>query len=757
MNYLSKSDFIIASDCDRKMYYKKNGYTNHTYEDEFMSLLAEGGLLVAYVAKMLFEGGQEVDYKSNEANITMTTKLLGDNDNITLFDASVRHKKLLSKLDILVKHKNELTLFDVHSSSMDGPNDVFLNNNGTLKADKKRLLEDTAFQVYILKNKYPDMKITPMLMCLDKTKKSRYPNLLNNFRFEKTQVNEDGEIKPIIEFTGLKKQIVLDNDLFVKIDVTEYVDMMLPEVELKIDNLSQFITAKEIKYPKVPLSKTCKDCQFKEGKAECWKDMPKHDNDIFELYYNTTQKIDGDNVLDDLINEKKTSLFDWPLEEIKNGKITERQKIQIDNTKDNKEWFDKEKMLNEISHFKYPLHFIDFETTRPAIPHNKDDRPYEQLAFQWSCHTLQAPGAELIHKEWISFEKGFPNFKFAESLMKHLKTSGTVFMWHTHERTVLKDVLSQMEDRKYENPKLTDWLENITMPEATGRLKDMNRMAKDYYFHPEMKGKTSIKKVLPAIWNNSNFIKEDYNFRQFFDADDLKYDDPYKILENNPYLKCKQLDKINVGTDAIVAYQQMMRDLYMGDHDNAKDIKKMLIEYCKLDTFAMYIIWIHWINNLITDKTELTNDIIKIIKDTDTKSLTSKRVIVREKDIFKGFMLGGFRGLKNAELREVKLFESIDNPDYILFEIYHTNSSNSRISRGIKLEHIPTELLYKVHSILSSDKCDSLNHEYLELDEERKDLQVLALQKKSLTTKQSDRLRELNDMTQKIIDDFDKI
>jgi hypothetical protein len=753
MKYLTKSDFLIAADCDRKMYYKKNNYTNHVYEDEFMSLLAEGGLLVEYVAKMLFEGGQDIDYKSNEANITMTNKLIDEHENITLFDPAFRHGKLLSKMDIVVKDGNELTLYDVHSSSFDGPDELLFNKNGTLKADKKKLIEDTAFQVLILKKKYPNMRIIPMLMVLDKTKKNRYPNLLNNFKFEKTQRLDEGEIKPIIEFTGLKKQIVVDNDLFVRVDVTEAVNKIMPEVQLRVERLVQFIKGDKVEKPMVALSKVCKNCEFKEGKEECWKHMPNHDNDIFELYHNTTQKIDGENVLDGLITERKVSLFDWPIDELKVGKITGRQKIQIENTKAGTEWIDKD-MLNQIEGFKYPLHFIDFETTRPAIPHNKDDRPYEQLAFQWSCHTLPAPGAELVHKEWISFEKGFPNFNFAESLMKHLKNSGTVFMWHHHEKTVLKDIKNQIIEREYENERLFNWLEKMT---TSGRMVDMNVMAKDFYFHPDMKGQTSIKKVLPAVWNNSPYIADDYNVQQFFKPEQLQLEDPYKMLEDNPELRCEQFDKINIGTDAIVAYQQMMRDLYMGDHVNAKNIKKMLIEYCKLDTFAMYIIWVHWINSLIDNRQELIDDIVKVVRNNGNESITNNTYLVREKDLFNGFKIGGFRGLRNAELRMIHIPETVDDLDRLSFEIFNDNSSNSRTSKLFMIERIPNDLLKKVHTIVTSDKCDSLNAEFQHLWSERKDLQTQALTEKTLTSKQSDRLRYLNDTIQQIVDNHDKV
>jgi hypothetical protein len=90
--------------------------------------------------------------------------------------------------------------------------------------------------------------------------------------------------------------------------------------------------------------------------------------------------------------------------------------------------------------------------------------------------------------------------------MKQIGVSGTPLMWATHENTVLRTILYQMEIFGYTNNSLSDWLIGITSDKSVkreGRLVDMNDLTKKYYFHPFMKGRTSIKKVLPAIWNNN--------------------------------------------------------------------------------------------------------------------------------------------------------------------------------------------------------------------------------------------------------------
>ena len=51
-------------------------------------------------------------------------------------------------------------------------------------------------------------------------------------------------------------------------------------------------------------------------------------------------------------------------------------------------------LKGKLKRWEYPLHFIDFETTISALPFHKGMRPYEAVAFQWSCHTIKKPGSE---------------------------------------------------------------------------------------------------------------------------------------------------------------------------------------------------------------------------------------------------------------------------------------------------------------------------------------------------------------------------
>ena len=88
------------------------------------------------------------------------------------------------------------------------------------------------------------------------------------------------------------------------------------------------------------------------------------------------------------------------LELNKNGKADFYLDIDNLSTVMNNEW-------------KYPLHFIDFETSQAALPYTKGRKPYEQVAFQFSHHIVHEDGRIAHQSEYIHHKAGvFPNFEF---------------------------------------------------------------------------------------------------------------------------------------------------------------------------------------------------------------------------------------------------------------------------------------------------------------------------------------------------------
>lgn len=617
---LSKSDFKIASSCKKKLVYKKSGYPTTNDANEYMEMLAQGGYVIGKMATIYYPEGIEVS-NGHEDALKETQNYL-KRDEVTLFEPVFEYQQKIIRVDILQKLGKSLRLIEVKAKSIDT----------SLESPLKGLddyIEDVAFQYMVLKEIYPDFKIEAYLFMPDKSRRTLIDGLAGWFSIldETTDVvDEDisqAESKPLFKKPKVifkyedhpNREIYIDqlknNGIMSLFDITDSITSSVEKVKKRADSyiniLNDGITDDDYK-----IDKKCKNCEFKltEGNSgfdECWKNIPQADPHIFDLYYGgAIGHHTSGYYLDELIQQGRTSLYDINLERLKKGDGTfgtraQRQLIQLENTQSNTEWFSPD-FDDILSEFEYPLHFIDFETYTGAIPFHKGMRPYELIAFQWSCHTILEKGATPVHNEWIHTgdafpdPEKFPNFEFAHSLMELIKDNGTPFMWATHENTVLRTILNQMEVYGVNDERLKKWLISMTKDEGReGRWVDMNQLTLENYFHPLMKGKTSIKKVLPAIWSSNIELHDVSHFKEYSpEAFEDGIIDPYDTLTRNlKFVEESEHDDVKGGTDAMRAYQRIRFDESISSKYK-EELRKKLLSYCELDTMAMVIIAYHW-------------------------------------------------------------------------------------------------------------------------------------------------------------------
>ncbi len=611
---LSKSDFKVALSCAKKLVYRKMGYPNNLNENEFMATLAEGGHKVGALANLIYPG---VEITGNTSEALEQTASLLQRENITLHEAAIQSGQKLVRIDILIKNGNHFELIEVKSKSFNGNDD-----QASEKKDLEPYIEDAVFQRLVLQEVYPNTTIDTFLLMPDKSKGTAIEALASWFKvipqiqngtlkFTKPEVVFKFEGSPQYEE---KRQMLLDDQLLklmpLNDKVLEFEARIAEYADVFLDILNNDLECPQELYT---INKDCKSCEFRgneqdhrDGFNECWGARATPDPHVFDLYYGGTVGGTKSPLINELIVVGKTGLFDFQEEDFvkkdgTTGSRGTRQLIQYQNTRDDKEWFS-DSLRGELEKCEYPLHFIDFETYAGAIPMHKGLRPYEMLSFQWSCHTVNHPGAKPIHKEWINTENSFPGFRFAKSLMEAIGGEGTPLMWATHENTALCGVLKQMAAMDYRNPELKNWLLRITKDKATdrpGRLLDMNAFTLRHYFHPSMKGKTSIKKTLPAVWNHHPYLHQIEWFKKYFQvSEDGHVIDPYEALKNifaanteEHILAGMELEEVvNEGSAAMKAYQDML----YGDAETREKLKRQLLSYCELDTMAMVMIWTHW-------------------------------------------------------------------------------------------------------------------------------------------------------------------
>lgn len=624
---LSKSDFKIASTCSKKLVYKKASFETMNDANEYMEMLAQGGHIVAKYAQLTFPDAVEVKGESLDVVIAETKKLIQENENITLLEATFSSNGKIVRTDILQKKKNVLNIIEVKSKSHDSDDDAY-----NAKRKLAEYIEDVAYQTLVLKETYPNFEIHSFLLLPDKAKRTTIEGLAGWFKVN-TMVEEKFEMeelpaqnvirfkKPLVEFKyendpDRKKYIELlqADNLLTLVPLDEEVKALMQVIQNRT-TLFLDILQNGIKPEHFNLNKNCKGCEFnlgkeetKNGYRECWQELTDTDPHIFDLYFGgAIGHYKSGWYLDELIGKKKVSFWDLDPERFKDskgklGSRGQRQLLQFENTKAKSEWISPD-LASALQELKYPLHFIDFETYLGAVPHHRGMRPYELVAFQWSCHTIANPDSDPIHTEYLNSDYDFPNFRFAESLMKQISTTGTPLMWTPFENTILRNILEQMEIYGYRNDSLKDWLTNITTDSKQGRegrFVDLNDFTLQYYFHPDMKGKTSIKKVLPAIWNNNPYLHSIPWFKKYV-SNSASSLNPYDTLA--PVIgELENEEVVKDGTGAMRAYQDLMFGADAENKERRENLKQLLLQYCELDTMAMVIIWRYWMDKCKLNK-----------------------------------------------------------------------------------------------------------------------------------------------------------
>lgn len=146
-----------------------------------------------------------------------------------------------------------------------------------------------------------------------------------------------------------------------------------------------------------------------------------------------------------------------------------------------------------IANLPHPRYYFDFETINFAVPIWAGTRPYVQHAFQWSCHIQNADG-ELSHADFLDISGDNPGRICAERLLEALGESGPVLVYFApFEKTRLRELAELCPDLAGSLNAVID------------RLFDLHVVMKDHYYHPDLKGSWSIKRVLPTIAPDLNY------------------------------------------------------------------------------------------------------------------------------------------------------------------------------------------------------------------------------------------------------------
>lgn len=236
-------------------------------------------------------------------------------------------------------------------------------------------------------------------------------------------------------------------------------------------------------------------------------------------------------------------------EQLQYEELNETYLEQIDFEINNREpKIERERIKELMDSLKYPLYFIDFETFQLAIPEYDGTKPYQQLPFQYSLHIVKKEGAQLKHKEFLAQidDKDFLRH-FTESMIKDMPENGSVIVYNkSFEHSRIKELAKLYPD-----------LENELIRINSNMVDFLPPFKKRQFYMREMQGSASIKAVLPALY------------------------------PNDPELDYHNLPLVHNGEEA--------SDVFLSLKEKSKEeqeiLRKGLLAYCKLDTYAMVKVW----------------------------------------------------------------------------------------------------------------------------------------------------------------------
>lgn len=350
---------------------------------------------------------------------------------------------------------------------------------------------------------------------------------------------------------------IYKDDLIVFIDVTKITSNMMETLERDMQTVISrldVMNANPVSLGKHCQRKDMRKCMFI---PICYQDVPEK-NSIF-TYMDGHHGFKDENgikhELFDLVNEGYLKATDIPYEWLNR----EKNQIQRKVMETGEPYYQINKIKSGIEALKYPIYHLDFETFPCPLPRFLGEKPYSQSLFQYSIHIEHAPGVCDKEKDNFSYI-ATKHIDLRKDLVRHMidvikPDGGSIMVYNkSFEQTRLKEmaelypeyrlVLLDMVDRLFDLMHIIKG--NTKLYEALGY--DKSEAEGINYYHNDLNGSYSIKKVLPIFSNLT-----------------------YKGM------------RIANGTQALVAYARFP----LMDQKTFKETYTDLLEYCKQDTWAM--------------------------------------------------------------------------------------------------------------------------------------------------------------------------
>lgn len=492
---ITKSLYIRGLQCKKSLWLKlyKNNLLKQS-DDNSLAIFSTGNE-VGSLACYLFPNGKKISYENTtrDERIALTQKWI-DKGVKTIYEATFEFDGVLVMVDIL--HKDT-----------DGNYEIYEVKSSTWSAKKPKVkdvyIQDASIQYYVLNG--CGLNISKTLITLLNT---------DYVRGDKLDIKQ----------------------LFTHQDVTTEVNNLQDRISIRLGSFQRILDNAELE-PDIDIGWHCKNPYECDAFDYCWKEQRQiPDYSVFNIFPLTKKSKSLELYQQGVVN----------VEDIPNDMdLSERQQFAVDSAKHSKEGkveIDRDGIQSFLDSLTYPLYYFDFETFQQPIPKFKGISSYQQIPFQYSLH-IEYQDKSIEHKEFLGIEGTDPRQDLVKQLVADIPLNVTTLVFNaSFEKMVLKGLASQFPQYKDHLLNISNNIVDLAIP-----------FQKKHYYLPEMKGKHSIKVVLPLLVPE---MEKAY----------------------------KDLDLIHNGGEAMQVFAMLdeMKDKYLIER-----YRKSLLAYCELDTLAM--------------------------------------------------------------------------------------------------------------------------------------------------------------------------
>ena len=503
---ITKSAFLSGVQCLKRLYISEHLESLNIYRDplpKFASYLMEMGNYVGSLARTYFDDRGVVCYNSRVQESALVTESFLESENV-LYEASFQTPHMFVAVDILKRVPSE-------SNARNDEWDAFEVKSSTSVSDHHVL--DAAIQYWTMRQ--CGLKIRTM-------------NIMH--------INRDyvrhGEL-------NIK-------DLFVIKDVTQRVVDMQHAIEQQVAIQTDCVSSESMPptVRKIRVNSHCSSPHVCPFRSHCNEEAGVSLEDSSSILHLSNA---GGKQWELLHHHHVRSLVDIPA----SVKLTRLQQIQVNAEISQSPHVDIMEVRKFLESLEYPLFYLDFEAINPAVPLFDNTYPYQQVCFQYSLHMQDAPfsctaavdnildnkGGSIRHFEFLADgtqtdpRRAFatnllidlnllprqcpisipPGVLEGNSLEHHVSRTASEYVGVDNDHNKSAGTVDfgrgniVVYNKSFESARLLelarlfpDLAPYLTAVEA--RLVDlMSLFRQRHVYYPAMKGKYSLKSVLPAL------------------------------------------------------------------------------------------------------------------------------------------------------------------------------------------------------------------------------------------------------------------